>query len=529
MDLNIDNYTINELFDSLNNDSKNDITTITVNVLQKCLFHKIEKIKIVDSENLPVLKEDLIEFYTKSFFKIVNDKNLINQLRTQERENQERENQNKKTSKNLLQQDEILENQERDNPKRFQTMNEIQEKKEYRDAFGNMSGEVYNKSYANPNSDSINIQTGLQPTLQATHTVQEGSRFVTKHDNHNPVTTFNTNLKAGIVNPLTRTSMKKILNINTRFRNNYHNTESTNFIIDLPYTIKKVVSLKLIDIELPKTVYTISSKLGNNNFRINGTTIVIPNGAYDSNGIKNKLNDIFRENGKNIQCNYNEYNGKIEFEQIRKIDFSLNFDFVDDISICQINTNVSTIDKNQLTLGWMLGFRGNYIKHNSISSRDISNNRYNEELIKRNLCVKNVKYQPQNCKMPNIYCNNSLIKDTNQLNLKYEGKSKYISESTYDLYGNKYFLLSLNDYQNNHGEIIISSFKEESLINSNVIAKLPVQCNKSCDSNYPERLYFGPTNISKLQIILYDEFGRIVDANNADFALSLAVELLYDL
>ena len=129
MDLNIDNYTINELFDSLNNDSKNDITTITVNVLQKCLFHKIEKIKIVDSENLPVLKEDLIEFYTKSFFKIVNDKNLINQLRTQERENQERENQNKKTSKNLLQQDEILENQERDNPKRFQTMNEIQEKK----------------------------------------------------------------------------------------------------------------------------------------------------------------------------------------------------------------------------------------------------------------------------------------------------------------------------------------------------------------------------------------------------------------
>jgi hypothetical protein len=46
---------------------------------------------------------------------------------------------------------------------------------------------------------------------------------------------------------------------------------------------------------------------------------------------------------------------------------------------------------------------------------------------------------------------------------------------------------------------------------------------------YPKRVYFGPTNINKLDIKIYDEYGRILDVNNGDLSIELECEILYDL
>ena len=42
------------------------------------------------------------------------------------------------------------------------------------------------------------------------------------------------------------------------------------------------------------------------------------------------------------------------------------------------------------------------------------------------------------------------------------------------------------------------------------------------------REYFGPVNIQKLEIKVYDEYGRILDLNNMDWSFTLAFEKLYD-
>ena len=60
-------------------------------------------------------------------------------------------------------------------------------------------------------------------------------------------------------------------------------------------------------------------------------------------------------------------------------------------------------------------------------------------------------------------------------------------------------------------------------------SKKSTECCEGCCSQNPERIYFGPTDIAKLHINIYDEFGRIVDINNADYSLTLELELLYDL
>jgi hypothetical protein len=529
MDLNVDNYSINELFNAIqisqNNQDEIDINTITVTKLQHCLLTKIEKIKLIDNEatNLPVSKENLIEFYTKAFFKIINDRNMINELRTTSSDPISQTNQ---ADHNML---------ERNNATNVNNANknDTLETGEYRDAYGKAAGNVYNTSYANPNQASASIQGKLLEPMPPTHTVQESSRFVTKHDNFNPVSTFNSNLKAGVLNPLVRKSLKKILNINTRFRNNYSATNSTNFTMDLPSTIKKVVSMKLVNIEFPKTVYTFSEKLGSNNFKIDGSLIEIDSGAYIADTLVTHLNNKSVMNAKNIELTYDDNTGLMTFKH--NTNESFNIDFTYDSNLpnlsCQENIIPSNVDKNQLTLGWMLGFRGNYTNKKKVVSKSVHNPEHCKQKIKLNN-QRNSKGEACNqYKIPQIYnCNTKLVKDYNDIYFGYSDEYSYTGESLFDMYGSHYFLLSINDYQNNHGELIISPFKDQTLASNNILAKisgcLGTGCKEMC---HPERVYFGPTNISKLQIILYDEFGRIVDVNNADYSLTIELEVLYDL
>jgi hypothetical protein len=44
-----------------------------------------------------------------------------------------------------------------------------------------------------------------------------------------------------------------------------------------------------------------------------------------------------------------------------------------------------------------------------------------------------------------------------------------------------------------------------------------------------EKRYFGPVNIQKLKITLYDDLGRVLDLNNMDWSLELAFECVYNM
>ena len=112
------------------------------------------------------------------------------------------------------------------------------------------------------------VKAGLLPPLHENHIVQQSNSFVVKHKDAEPIDTFNSHLKAGMINPLKRKETKRILNVNTRFRNNYASTSSTNFIFSLPYMLKNVVSLKLLSNEFPTAVYTFSDKLCSSSFKI---------------------------------------------------------------------------------------------------------------------------------------------------------------------------------------------------------------------------------------------------------------------
>ena len=319
--------------------------------------------------------------------------------------------------------------------------------------------------------------TGLLEKKQKNTLIVQDDHNIIKHNEAKKEEYYQVNVKSGTINPLTIKTLKKVLNIDTRFRDNYESSSSTDFVINLPNAFKKVLSLQVVNYQLPYTIYSISKKTGSNSFYIDSSLIEIMDGGYDENSLVQEINSKLPSD---ISLSYNSLSAKFIFTS--GANFSLNFDYIENATM---NYNLATnIDKNQLTLGWIMGFR-----------------------------------------------NNKIIKNGKQTVIKYEGSNTYISEYCYDGgLSNKYYLLSVNDYQNNHNNAFVSAFKYQTLTDNNILCKMT---NSKEDGTktilYPKRIYFGPTNINKLHIKIYDEYGRILDVNNGDLSIEIECEILYDL
>ena len=100
----------------------------------------------------------------------------------------------------------------------------------------------------------------------------------------------------------------------------------------------------------------------------------------------------------------------------------------------------------------------------------------------------------------------------------------------------------INDYNQNVNNFVITAYNE-SIGKANVLARISTESSASNDfsaglsltnntiandSSIKKRDYFGPVNISKLEIQILDEFGRVIDLNNMDFSLALNLVCLYD-
>ncbi len=286
----------------------------------------------------------------------------------------------------------------------------------------------------------------------------------------------------GIINPLTKATIRKHLNIDSRFRDNYFASPSTNFNITLPTNFDNVLQMNLNAIELPITYYIFSKQYGNNFFTVTANTstsvVNIPDGNYTHEGIVNVINNELSLLGYPFNkvvflLNINNNSGSGQM-MVGPLDASLNT-----LSLNFQADRFGVDDRNTplpLKFGWLLGFRNG------------------------------------------IY--------TNNLN--------YVSEGVVDITGPKYIYLVVNDYKNNVNNGFYSAFNS-SVLNNNILARISLQSrffdvqisnNLSILTN--QREYFGPVNLQNLNIQLLDEYGRVVDLNNMDFSFCLTLITGYE-
>jgi hypothetical protein len=300
-------------------------------------------------------------------------------------------------------------------------------------------------------------------------------------------TSYPSEFYKGVINPFKKRIIKTNLNIDSRFRENYYTSLSTNYSINLPMVISNVLTMQMTSIEFPTSFYNISSHYGNNFFSIvvNGTSKVleIPDGNYTNVGLLNVLNNLLVNLGGDFAnvgflLNISQIiNGTgqtmVGFDGTQTTGATLELNFqADRNGIDDRNTPLS------LKFGWLLGFRNG------------------------------------------VYVNNY----------------NYVSEAILDMSGPRYLYLVVDDYNNNVNNSFFLGAYNSSMLNKNILARISIQSNAFSILNQNNlinitnsREYFGPVTIQTLNIQLIDEYGRIVDLNNMDFSFCLILTRSYDI
>jgi len=370
--------------------------------------------------------------------------------------------------------DNIINNKEINREIKSKTLNFLVEAKnlilKQSNLFEEKKDDLYNSSYE----------------LRSSQLENKEEHMVQLREKNSYLSSYPSSYFPGVINPIKKRTIEKNLNIDTRFRENYYSSSSSNFNFGLPLNINNVLKMQLSSIELPTSYYTISKDYGNNYFNIvvdasSSLLITIPDGNYTGVTLTDSINTQLQSEGvpfSNVIFKTDFYNGLTGsaktlvgfFDSTTHTRLEINFQ-----SNEHGNNDINT--PLPLKLGWLLGFRNG------------------------------------------IY--------TNNLN--------YASESIVDLSGPKYLFLVIDDYNNSVNNNFYSAFNS-SLLNKNIIARISIHASNFSSLSHNNlslittpREYFGPVNIQTMNVQLLDEYGRNLDLNNMDFSFCVTLTTVYDL
>ena len=312
----------------------------------------------------------------------------------------------------------------------------------------------------------------------------------------------------GILNPVDVHTIRRAINIDSRFRDNYYHTNSANFIVTLPMRITDVVKMQIGNLAMPLSFYTFSRKLNNVSFIVitnygTGTqkeyVVTLPDGNYSSPfrlnigavNIEEAVNEALEAAGINtgseLVYRVDKRTGRSVFavpEGGSLTNFRIQF-------ACDADGNLLQDENIQLRFGWPLGFRvGTYIGGPPTSGT---------------------------------------------------GNAAVVSEGVCMTTGPRYMLLAIDEFASNAvNDYFISAFQSSLNVN-NVISRIDIGTLRDSYGFFQmgdaetfttqvntARTYFGPVTIEKLKLTLYDEYGRVVDLNNMDWSITLAFTCVYN-
>jgi hypothetical protein len=234
---------------------------------------------------------------------------------------------------------------------------------------------------------------------------------------------YNVPVAQGTMNPNLKNVTQRIISIDSKYRQNIipytSNADGvsspTNFTLNLSDPLTNTLSLKLYSIQIPYSWYLIDQNYENDFFFIKKNDedpicIKIEDGNYSPEELIDEINiELQKTDYKYIEFSYSSKNGKVIINDNRSDSDKLSSD--DSIEIIFYGENLSCLNKNTVcfknkkinsTLGWLLGFRG------QVDSSGMVIYSYSLE------------------------------------------NAPITSESIIDTYGSKYFLLVIDDFNQNH-------------------------------------------------------------------------------
>lgn len=422
--------------------------------------------------------------------------------------------------------------------------------------FENLNLKEFVDFFKNIKTTVINLNTKQDVTSYELSNSADKSEFSEYNENifkneYDKITNIQT-LKKGNVNPIDRQYVQKLINIDSKFRKNYSQTTSTNFIVELPAKINNVVEMKLNELEMVNTYYVISDDYENNYFWMKLTTttgsyayvfVFLDPQSYYENHIIQKLNSRFTSLGLGI-------NVKIDlgFETLRSIPVGtgkMTFE-VTDTRIIHIEFHFESASLPSFKESTI--YNNLFDQHQFVYVSKVFNRRFDEDELFERIDLDETIYSSE--EVEGIYNETTQKQLTHKLGWMFGFRSNIVEinvvqsvdgtaygkiegDAIINFSGPKYFFLHVNDYNQNFNTNLYTT-DDRGIIQSNTFARINQTgrlFSLSSNSNYQittiPRHYFGPVTIEKLEIKIFDEYGNIINLNGNDISMTFTVTSKY--
>ena len=331
----------------------------------------------------------------------------------------------------------------------------------------------------------------------------------------------------GTLNPIAIGTIKRAVNVDTRFRKNYYSTKSTDFLFDIPYKFNRVISMSVATFQLPLTYYAINHQHGNNCMMFLWESspssppvydkqymLLVPDGNYMRN---------LSASGASIGLTINGILVGTDLVNQTGMAFSVDATSGRSIFACNSATDASG---NTLPLG--SEYKG--------AMRIVFNVNAGDQTVAGSSSQNDTTPLP-------YFFGWELGFRTAMYEMRGDGVTTLpqaaVSEGICLSTGPQYVFLCIDDYNNNVNNYYASAFAS-STIAPNIIARLNTQQHLNSTGPYSimsgeslstsltyTREYFGPVDIQRIRITLIDDFGRVLDLNNMDWSFALMFECVY--
>lgn len=319
-----------------------------------------------------------------------------------------------------------------------------------------------------------------------------------------------TDIVPGTMNPFFRKSYKKIIVIDSKYRENYFETNSNDFHISFPESVKNVINMTVTNVDIINAHYPISATEGTNYMKItliprnsSDASYVIPIQLESGNMTSTEITEQINEQLRIFFANKNKH---------------ISVLFPDD-------TETDPFPKEQIIKCQISKYSGRTIF--TVHS-DISGSTQDNQFKEMQLDFTN----PINEDLPPFFSLGWILGFRNRY---YTGARTYKSESIFNQSGRQAVYLAIDDYQNHRNERICL-LHQDAFFYKNLISRVPLRDNKfsitfndMSERIEPSRYYYGPVDLQRFHVQLFDEYGLLFDNNNMDFNFVIEVEIMYQL
>jgi len=365
-----------------------------------------------------------------------------------------------------------------------------------------------------------------------------------------PIGTVVKNTVKDNLNPDYKNTINRLINIDSQY---IPLSSNSSYIFKLTEKLVNVVSIELINLQIPMTFYNIEDRQGNNFFYIypegsenDPTLIDVSDGNYTIDTLITAINDKINTNNIDVIFSINPINGKTIITSTQKY----GIDFYED--------SMTETTKINHCLGWILGFhKYNDTSNNPYITYDVSGSLISDKVAyigtTKNIVVVLDEFSQNqtsgtmvqtihdinSIKPSNYFANSKTAKSSTftPLNLDCLTPANTTSSQLTQLETDT-GLTRAQIYtrtQINQNKLLVnqqSNYLEPNTQN-NVLAIVPFETmtvwgqKYFTDKNKYVREYHGPVEIEKMQVRLYDEKGYEMNFNGANWSLTIITKHLY--